>query len=93
TYHKIMKVFVYFLPSKSMENLKDTFGLRLRSATEYPKAVFVFFSFLIKKRNKRNQERTPTPIFFGAHSAGTPEKIVVLTVRPRPRALLLNSPD
>jgi hypothetical protein len=42
---------------------------------KYPKAIFIFFSFLIKKRNKRNQERTPTSIFFGAHSAGTPKKL------------------
>jgi hypothetical protein len=46
-----------------------------------------FFSSLMKKRNKRNQERKPTPIFFGAHSAGTPEKIVVLTFRSHPRAI------
>jgi hypothetical protein len=43
---------------------------------------------LMKKVTKKNQERTPTPIFFGSHSARTPEKIVVHTVRSRPRAIL-----
>jgi hypothetical protein len=38
------------------------------------KRILLFF-FLDEKEPK-SQDETPTPIFFGAHSAGTPEKIV-----------------
>jgi hypothetical protein len=44
--------------------------------------------FFLDEKEPKNQERTPTPIFFGAHSARIPEKIVVRTVRSRPRTML-----
>jgi hypothetical protein len=40
----------------------------------YLKSMLLLFFFLDEKETK-NQERTPTPIFFRAHSARTPEKV------------------
>jgi len=43
---------------------------------------------LLEQKETKIQERTPTSIFFRAHSARTPEKIAVRTVRSHPRAFL-----
>jgi hypothetical protein len=74
-----MKVFVYFLlvAEHSRSTLKSIGRFKIVEDTfsKVSKGAFSFLFFLDKEMKQKNQERTPTPIFFGAHSAGTREKL------------------
>jgi hypothetical protein len=73
---------------------QTTLGTSFRETPDKPIDTFaksiqklILMFFFLDEKEPKNQERTPTPIFFGTHSAKTPEKIVVRTVRSLPRAI------